>query len=134
MATVLLVEDEPIIRMGIADYIRSQGYAVVEAGTGDRAIQIIQSGELIDLIVTDVQMPGKHDGIALALWARKSFPRIKLIIVSGATSGSELLDPLGHEGRIMPKPYPYEAVVSRIADLLRGAGHAHSKSAHPAEI
>jgi DNA-binding response OmpR family regulator len=115
-STVLIVEDEPIIRMGIADHIRRQGYNVIEAGTGDRAMDIIQSGKTVDIIVTDVQMPGQHDGIALALWARRNFPRIKLIIVSGATSGA--VDLLGEEGSIMPKPYHYEKVVARIGELL----------------
>ena len=43
--TVLVVEDEPIVRMGIADHIRSQGYTVVEAGSGDRAIDIVRRGD-----------------------------------------------------------------------------------------
>jgi CheY-like chemotaxis protein len=116
--TVLVVEDEPIIRMGIADYIRGQGYGVLEAGSGDRAMGMIQSGKPVDVIVTDVQMPGEHDGIALALWARRNFPHIKLIIVSGATSGAVAPDLLGEEGEIMPKPYPYEEIAARIRELL----------------
>lgn len=74
--TVLLVEDEPIIRMGVADYISSQGYEVIEAGSGDRAVDIIKSGTPVDIIVTAIQMPGENDGIALALWARRDFPGI----------------------------------------------------------
>lgn len=116
--TVLLVEDEPIIRMGVADHVRSRGYAVIEAGSGDRAMALIAAGSPVDIIVTDVQMPGQHDGIALALWARQSFPHIKLIIVSGATSGAVAPDLLGEEGLIMPKPYHYDEIVRRIAELL----------------
>jgi CheY-like chemotaxis protein len=48
--TVLLVEDEPIIRVGVADFISSQGYAVIEAGSGDRAIDIVKSGTPVDII------------------------------------------------------------------------------------
>jgi DNA-binding response OmpR family regulator len=116
--TVLLVEDEPIIRMGTADHIRSQGYAVIEAGTCDRAMDMIRSGKAVDIVVTDVQMPGQHDGIALALWTRRNFPAIRLIIVSGATSGAVAPDLLGEEGWIMPKPYRYGEVVARIRALL----------------
>lgn len=116
--TVLIVEDEPIIRMGIADYIRNQGYTVIEAGSGDRAMAMIQAGKPVDVIVTDVQMPGEHDGIALALWTRQNFPHIKLIIVSGATSGAVGTDLLGDEGEIVPKPYPYEDIAARIGELL----------------
>jgi DNA-binding response OmpR family regulator len=126
IATILLVEDEPIIRMGIADHISRQGYKVIEAGSGDRAIRIIQAGEPIHVIVTDVQMPGEHDGIALALWARRNFPHIKIIIVSGATSGTAAPELLGEEGSIMPKPYPYEDIVTRIGELLGRAGQLAS--------
>jgi DNA-binding response OmpR family regulator len=117
-STVLLVEDEPIIRMGIGDYIRSQGYVVIEAGSGDRAMDIIRSGMPVDVIVTDVQMPGEHDGIDLALWARRNDPHIRIIIVSGATSGIAAPEILGEEGRIVPKPYRYEEIVARITELL----------------
>jgi DNA-binding response OmpR family regulator len=114
--TILLVEDELIIRMGIAGHIHGQGYAVIEAGSGDRAMNIIESGKPIDVIITDVQMPGRHDGIALALWARRNFPQIKIIIVSGATSG--VVEHLGEEGKIMPKPYDHEEIVARIETLV----------------
>jgi DNA-binding response OmpR family regulator len=116
--TVLLVEDEPIIRMAVAEYLRGEGYTVVEAGSGDRAMDIIRSGKSIDIIVTDVQMPGEHDGVALALWARRTNSNIRLIIVSGAMSGTVALDVLGDEGRIIPKPYRYEEIVDRIRELL----------------
>lgn len=117
-STVLLVEDEPIIRMAVADHIRGVGYTVIEAGSGDRAMDIIRSGKSVDIIVTDVQMPGQHDGVALALWARRTAPHIRLIIVSGATSGSVAFDVLGEEGRIIPKPFKYEEIVERIRELL----------------
>jgi DNA-binding response OmpR family regulator len=123
--TILIVEDEPIIRMGIADYIQRQGFNIIEAGTGDRAIDIIKTGTTIDVIVSDVQMPGTHDGIALALWTRRNFPHIKLILVSGATSGA--VEELRGEGIILPKPYQYEAIVARIGELLWSADHAPSK-------
>lgn len=116
--TVLLVEDEPIIRMGLADHIARQGFAVIEAGSGDRAMEMVRNGNLVDIIITDVQMPGQHDGIALALWTRRNFPHIKLIIVSGATSGAVAPDLLGEEGRIMPKPYQYDEIVARMRELL----------------
>jgi two-component system, response regulator PdtaR len=81
-------------------------------------MDIMRAGKSIDVIVTDVQMPGKHDGVALALWARRTAPYIRLIIVSGATSGAVALDVLGDEGRIIPKPYRYEEIVERIGELL----------------
>jgi len=80
--------------------------------------KFIKAGTEFDLIVTDVQMPGWTDGIALALWARSNHPHIKLVIVSGATDGSPALKGLGVEGVIIPKPYAVEAIALQAKELL----------------
>jgi DNA-binding response OmpR family regulator len=115
--SILIVEDEPTIRMELADYFARRGFQVVEAGSGDRAMEIIQQTK-IDLVVTDVQMPGWQDGIGLALWARQKHPHIKLIIVSGATSQSAHLKKLGAEGVIIPKLYSLDELGARAETLL----------------
>lgn len=116
--TILVVEDEPIIRMDLADHIANHGYDVVEAGSGDKALEILQAGKPVDLLITDVQMPGTKDGIDLALWVRHNLPSVKIMIVSGAMTGSPSLDKLGSEGLIIPKPYSMNALLDRIKCLL----------------
>ena len=83
--TILIVEDEVLIRMDVADYLRTCGYRVVEAGDAAEAIAVIESGHRIDLMFSDVQMPGAMDGFALARWVRTHHPQIRVILTSGAT-------------------------------------------------
>ena len=113
---ILLVEDEPIIRMDLADHLETQGFNVVEASSGDRAKELLTAGTPVEALVTDIRMPGMTDGVSLALWTRDHFPNIKIIIVSGATDG--VVKQLGDEGQIFPKPYTHEFIVTRIHKLL----------------
>lgn len=80
---VLVVEDDILIRMDTADMITSAGYEVVEAGNADDAIDILQSRTVIDVVFTDVQMPGSMDGLRLATAVRDRWPPIKIITASG---------------------------------------------------
>jgi DNA-binding response OmpR family regulator len=116
--SILVVEDEPIIRMALTDHLERAGFDVTESGSGDGAMEIIKAGTPIDLVVTDVRMPGWTDGIALALWVRHNHPRVKIIIVSGATDWSPALEGLGAEGVIMAKPYSVEAIALQAQELL----------------
>jgi DNA-binding response OmpR family regulator len=97
-------------------YLEAEGFEVIEAPTGERAKELISEGTPIAVLVTDVSMPGWIDGISLALWTRHNFPRIKIIIVSGASAGE--VRPLGDEGQIISKPYSHQAIVARIRKLL----------------
>jgi DNA-binding NtrC family response regulator len=117
-ASILVVEDEPIIRMSLADHIESVGFDVIETGSGDLAKEILQEGKPIDVLVTDVLMPGWLDGVGLALWTREHHPGIKIIVVSGATSHAPDLAALGSEGKIISKPYSVEAIARQIRRLL----------------
>lgn len=116
--SILVVEDEPIIRMTLTDHLETVGFEVIEAGSGDRAKEILESGAGINLVITDVRMPGWTDGIALALWVREYRPDIKIIIVSGATDWSPILKGLGAEGVIIPKPYSIEVIGRHAKELL----------------
>ncbi len=73
--TVLLVEDEVLIRLMVAEELRSQGLQVLEASNADEALAILESSLPVDLLFTDVRMPGRMDGVALAKLAQARFPR-----------------------------------------------------------
>jgi CheY-like chemotaxis protein len=118
--SILVVEDEPLIRMSLTDHLESSGFAVHETGSADRAIDLLKEGKVVDLIITDVRLPGRNDGISLALWVREYHPHIKLIIVSGATEDSPDLEKLGSEGIIIQKPYLVDDIASRAHSLLSG--------------
>ena len=71
---VLVVEDEMLLRMRAVDMVEDAGYLPVEAADADEAVEILEARSDIAVLFTDIQMPGDHDGVALAVWARKAFP------------------------------------------------------------
>jgi CheY-like chemotaxis protein len=112
---VLVVEDEVLIRVIIADELREHGFGVLEAVNADEAFTLLQSQVPVDLLFTDVQLPGSMDGIALANLVRETRPGLKVIIASGRL-------PAGSYERtadaFFRKPYDLNAVVERIQQLL----------------
>jgi len=80
---VLLAEDDVIIRMDVAESLREQGWQVVEVGTADDALAVLQRDQQFQLLLTDVHMPGMHSGVDLASWVREVHPEIKIAIMSG---------------------------------------------------
>ena len=81
--TVLVVDDEILVRMLFADELRAAGYRVMEADNAEEALDILHSGAEPDLLMTDIQMPGAHDGLALAHIAHRAHPDMKIVVVSG---------------------------------------------------
>ncbi len=79
---ILVVEDEVMIRMLIADVLREEGYGVIEAACGDEGMEILASGQDVDLVITDVRMPGVIDGIELAAHAKQLSPERPVVMVS----------------------------------------------------
>ena len=82
-AFILVVDDELLVRMMVSDFLRDAGFQVIEAFNADEAISILQSGVRIDLMLSDVRMPGSMDGLGLLEYARDMFPALPVIITSG---------------------------------------------------
>lgn len=116
---VLVVEDEPLIRLGLASLIEDWGYAVVEAANADGAIRLLESDPQIRLVVTDVDMPGSMDGIKLAHHIRRHWPPIQLIVISGKVGVAPGQLPDG--ARFLAKPYR-EQVLMGLVHSMAGAG------------
>jgi len=102
--------------MVLAEALREPGYRVIEAKSGDEALTVLESGTSVDLLVTDVRMPGKMDGLALARRVRQDHPGTKIII---AASSIDDLRPNDVDG-IFEKPYAVEDVVNHANRLLAG--------------
>lgn len=115
-AVVLVVEDSAIIRMGAVDLVLSAGYEALEAGDADEAIRILEARDDVDLVFTDVQMPGTMDGIKLSHYIRDRWPPVKLIIASGATILEESSLPVG--SRFFSKPYDGRTITEVLNHLL----------------
>jgi CheY-like chemotaxis protein len=111
---VLVVEDEILVRLTIADYLRDAGYAVVEAANAMEAVAVFATGDPADIVFTDVQMPGAMDGLMLARWVHEHHPGIQVLVTSGDAARSAGLP----DEAFFSKPYPLEEVASRIHSLL----------------
>jgi two-component system, response regulator PdtaR len=83
VSRVLVVEDEPLVRLTICDELASEGYEVLSAANAAEAIEILESRNDINSIFTDVEMPGSMDGLKLAAAVRDRWPPINIVVTSG---------------------------------------------------
>ena len=113
--TVLVVGDEVLLRCAIGDHLRACGLHVLEAASAEEAVKLLTLGVEVDVVFSDVQMPGSIDGIALACWIRKEHPSIKIILTSAAT---ELNWTSGERFPVIPKPYDHHELEHCIRRLL----------------
>jgi CheY-like chemotaxis protein len=112
---VLVVEDEPLVRAIAVDTLEDDGFGVIEASTGDHALTILQERTDIDVLLTDVDMPGSTDGFQLARMAREMYPHMVIIVVSGGVrSGFSGMAP---DARFVPKPYALSRIIGMIQEM-----------------
>ncbi len=115
--TVLVVDDEILVRIVIAEYLRDCGYRVLEAGSAEDAVAILASKLKVDIVFTDLELPGHSSGLELARWIRRRHPDVRVIVTSGVYSAAELAGELCEAGPPIAKPYESDAVVQRIRSL-----------------
>jgi len=116
---ILVVEDEVLIRLVIADYLRECGFKVYEAGTALEAIAVLESDKAsIDLVFSDVRLPGDMNGFALAQWTRKNRPGLPVVLTSGDSKKSEAAKELCENEPFFAKPYDVQLVVAHIRTLI----------------
>lgn len=114
-ATILVVEDEVLARLTLADELRDRGWSVVEAADADEALRVLDGGVPVDLVVTDIRMPGTVDGVGLAQRLRRRFPQVRILIVSGEPPTAEAR--AACDGYV-EKPYGFDRLLERIVGLL----------------
>ena len=109
---VLIVEDEPLLRMLAMDFLEDAGFETVEAVNADAAVRILESRTDIRIVFTDIDMPGSLDGMKLAAAVRDRWPPIEIIL----TSGHNFPRPCDMPERALffPKPYDAGKVVAAI--------------------
>jgi two-component system, response regulator PdtaR len=111
--TVLVVEDEIILRFVACEFLRDAGFVVVEAVSGDEALRYIRAHPDIDVVFSDVRMPGKLDGLALYRQLAVEFPDLRVVMASGdAVPGPDTKVPF------FRKPYDLDEVVMTIRRQL----------------
>ena len=109
---VLIVEDEPLLRLHAVSLIKDAGFATLEAGSADEAIALLESDGLIRIVFSDIDLPGTMDGLRLAAAIRERWPPIELIL----TSGHITVDPadLPERGHFFSKPYDAAKLVDTL--------------------
>lgn len=112
--TVLIVEDEALVREIVVLEFRDAGYMVVEAPDGDTAVELLEAGVPVDLLFTDIRLPGARDGFDIAETARQMHPELPVIYATGFTSDELRFVP---GSRFFKKPYWPQAVI-RAAEAL----------------
>jgi CheY-like chemotaxis protein len=112
---VLIVEDEPLVRMGAVRIIEDAGFEVIEVANADEAIRVLESRSDVRVIFTDIQMPGSMDGLKLAHAVRHRWPPIKIIVTSGRELPTEHDLPEG--SRFLAKPYDSNKITGVLREL-----------------
>ena len=119
--TVLVVDDEPTVRMLVTEVLEDLGYAAIEAADGASGLKVLQSDVRIDLLITDVGLPGGMNGRQMADAARVLRPALKVLFITGyaenAVVGNGHLDPGMH---VLTKPFGVDLLATRIRDLIVG--------------
>jgi two-component system, response regulator PdtaR len=111
-STILLTEDEPVIRLGTSAMLEDAGYRVLEAGDASEALVLLSQHPEISLVLTDVQMPGAIDGLALVCIIQADYPKIRSIVTSGR-SGSPEARQCG-AAKFLPKPYTARTIQAAV--------------------
>jgi len=114
--TVLVVEDEVIIRMDISMSLSEEGFTVFEASNADEAIQILNANPNIQLMFTDIDMPGSMDGLKLAAAVRDRWPPVKIIVTSGHQQISD--ESLPVVARFFSKPYEHSRLMTAMREMV----------------
>jgi two-component system, response regulator PdtaR len=108
--TVLVVEDEVMMRMKLAEELQDAGFLVVEASDGTEAVEILAVRRDVKIVISDVRMPGPIDGVELSRRVRSDYPGIKVVLSSGEPNAA---DSAAHDGFFL-KPYRVALIVKHI--------------------
>jgi CheY-like chemotaxis protein len=108
--TVLVVEDEALMRMKLAEELRDAGYLVVEASDGSEAVDILTVRRDVHVVISDIRMPGPIDGVELSRRIRSEYPAIKVVLSSGEPNAA---DSAAHDGFFL-KPYKVAWIIRHI--------------------
>lgn len=114
--TVVVVEDDVLVRMDIVEWLEDDAFYVLEASNADEAIVILSEHPEVCLMFTDIDMPGSMDGLKLAAAVRDRWPPVKIIVTSGHRAMSD--DTLPVVGRFFNKPYDPSKIIQTIREMI----------------
>ncbi len=117
---ILVVEDDAIIRMGTAAQLGEFGFATIEARHAAEAVAVLQTAIHVDLVFSDVRMPGAMDGFGLRRWMRVNRVGLPMLLTSGDVAMAELYREQIDATCFFEKPYDIAAIVARARSLIAG--------------
>jgi CheY-like chemotaxis protein len=119
LPVILIVEDEPLLRMLAVEVVEEAGFVALETGDADEAVALLESRSDIALLFTDINMPGSMDGLKLAHAVRDRWPPIKILVVSGQVR----LQPaeLPSNSCFVVNPYRAAAMVEELRSIVGSA-------------
>lgn len=124
---VLVVEDEAMIRLALSDYLQDCGFVVLDVGNAAEAIAALETKAFaVDVVLTDVRMPGEMDGFGLARWIRQHRPGLPVLITTGDKTRAETVVDLCEKNPIITKPHDFRVVLARIRAAIEGSKKASS--------
>jgi DNA-binding NtrC family response regulator len=116
--TILVVDDDILVRMSISQYLRDCGYKVIEASHADEAMEVLLHKEtVVDVVFSDIEMPGAVDGFGLAKWIHEHRPGLDVLLAGTVPRAVESAKDLCEQGPV-PKPYDHQIVHNHIRRLL----------------
>lgn len=119
MSRILIVEDELLVRLALAEFLEHTGFETVEAGSGKEAVGILEETDTkIDLVFSDIRMPGPMDGFQLALWIRAHRPGLPVFLTSGDIGKAQTTFELAPGQPFFLKPYDLDKVAARMRSTL----------------
>jgi CheY-like chemotaxis protein len=118
---VLVVEDDPAVRLLVLEVLSELGYAGLEAVDSESALQILASRDRIDLLISDVGLPNGLNGRQLAEVAREQRPNLPVLFVTGyAERATERREFLGPGMQMITKPFAMEALAAKVKEIIAG--------------
>ena len=131
-SVVLLVEDEPLVRLVVSDLLLDSGFRVIEAANAAEALAVLESGLAVHVLLADVDMPPGINGYALAHQVRERWPGIEILMTSGRQWPGEGDLPAG--AAFLAKPCPNESIVLHVGSAAQRARAAHPPARADAKI
>jgi CheY-like chemotaxis protein len=117
--TVLIVDDEPTVRMLVTEVLAELGYAAIEAADGASGLKVLQSNVRIDLLISDVGLPGGLNGRQMADAARVTRPRLKVLFITGYAENAAVGDGHLEAGmHVLTKPFAMQTLTNRIRSII----------------
>lgn len=128
--TILLVDDEPTVRSVLAGLLTGLGYRCIVAANAVDAMQIIEANLFtLDLLVSDIKMPGELDGVELAIKVRELQPDVAILLITGYAESPTMKQAASRGYRVLEKPFRHAQLQAAVAEeLARRPGRAEGPS------